>query len=65
MGARRSFASAAAKSMTASLSGASVMRTTIQLMSGGGRSEPVRKTATGHCAFSASSVAVEPTIERA
>ncbi|CKR34759.1 Uncharacterised protein [Mycobacterium tuberculosis] len=65
MGACRNFASRAAYSSTASLSGASVMRTTIQLMSDAGWSTFERMTATGQCAFSASSVAVEPKIELA
>jgi len=65
MSALRNFASHAAYLTTASLPGASIIRTTIQLMSGGGWSDSVRKTVTGQCAFSASSVAVEPKIERA
>ena len=65
MGALRNFASHAAYLTMTSLSGASVIRTTIQLMSGGGWLRSARMTATGHCAFSASSVAVEPKIERA
>jgi hypothetical protein len=65
MGALRGFASPTALLTTTSSSGASVIRTTIQLMSGGGRSGSVRRIATGQCARSASSVAVEPRIERA
>lgn len=64
-GALRRFASQAAYLTTSSLSGASVIRTTIQLISGGGRSDSVRSIATGQCAPSATSAAVDPSSERA
>ena len=65
MGALRNFASCAAYSTMASLPGTSVILSTIQSISGGGWLAFARITATGHCAFSAGSVAVEPKIERA
>ena len=63
MGALRNFASRAAYLTMASLPGVSIIRTTIQLMSAVA-GPIVRMTATGQCAFSASSVAVEPKIVR-
>ena len=65
MGALRNFPSHAAYSIAASLPGASVIRTTIQLKAGGGRSESLRGASDRTMRLLSELVAVEPKIERA